>query len=544
METVKKSDDLKRQYSSLATGEDLAEDYGDDTAGALKNRRAGVILHPTSLPGPYGTGEIGKEAYRFVDWMVSAKLGMWQVLPLVPPETQFWSPYSGLDALCGNTLLIAIDELVEEGLLDEQDKPKKVPVANADFPQIRKVKEPLLKKAADSLLNDSKHKNLKAGMEAFRQQNPWVEDSALFHCLANFEPDSKDTAWWTWPEPLRKRDAKTLEQMVFKYKDEINRFITLQFLFDKQWKAVKAYANEQNVKIVGDMPIYVGGQSADVWAHQELFQLSESGAPAEVSGVPPDAFSETGQLWGSPLYDWKAHEKEGFQWWAQRLARSFELHDETRIDHFRGFAGYWAVDAKAETAMGGVWKKGPSKKLFEALEQKLGHVPIIAEDLGVITSDVNDLRKAIGAPGMVVLQFAWGSGARNTHLPHNHYENSVCYPGTHDNETSVGWWKDSAQKQDKDYLQRYMNTDGKDIAWDFIWEAYKSVSRTSIMLLQDIMRLDNKARMNFPGTTEGNWAWRVGDSDVWSKLKQEAKDLHQLAEDYDRLPQLTFTIKP
>lgn len=535
----------KQSYASMMTGDELDEEYGNDTAGQPKGRKGGIILHPTSLPGPYGTGEIGKEAYRFVDWLVSAGQQIWQVLPLVPPEEQFWSPYSGLDALCGNTLLIAIDELMEEGLLDTADKPKKQPIQSAVFEEVAAAKKPLLKKAADRLLNDSKFKSLRREMDAFRQENSWVEDSALFFCLIKFQEDTKDRAWWTWSdEALRKREPQAVQRATERHKDDIERFIALQFLFDRQWKAVKAYANDHAVKIVGDMPIYVGGQSADVWAHQELFELTETSAPAMVSGVPPDAFSETGQLWGSPLYDWKAHKAEDFKWWSQRLGRAFQLYDETRVDHFRGFAGYWAVEADAETAMNGVWKKGPNIDLFEALEKRLGHVPIIAEDLGVITSDVNELRKAIGAPGMVVLQFAWGSGAQNTHIPHNHYENSICYPGTHDNETAVGWWRDSATEKDKSYLKRYLNTSGKDIAGDFIREAFKSVSKSSIVMIQDVMRLDNTARMNFPGTTKGNWSWRIGDSDVWSKLKKEAKELKQLATDYDRLPYPPSLHKP
>lgn len=521
-------------YQQAKTGDSLDSNYSNDTAASPKNRRAGVILHPTSLPGPYGIGEIGKEAFKFVDWVASTGMQMWQVLPLVPPETQFWSPYAGVDALCGSTLLIGIDELIEEGLLPRSSKPKKVPVGTVDYKQVQATKDPLLKKAADNLLNGSKFSSLRKEMDAFRSENPWVEDSALFYCLITFPADTRNQGWWFWPEPIRKREPAALAAATQLHKDDIERFIALQFLFDRQWKAVKAYADSKSVKVVGDMPIYVGGQSADVWAHQELFELTPSGAPANVSGVPPDAFSETGQLWGSPLYDWPAHEREGYRWWAQRLGRSFQLYDETRIDHFRGFAGYWSVDAKAETAMGGAWKKGPGLGLFKSLSNQLGDVPIIAEDLGVITTDVNELRKAIGAPGMVVLQFAWGSGATNTHIPHNHYENSVCYPGTHDNETAVGWWKDSATPAEKAYIKKYLNVSGRDIAGDFMRESFKSVSRTSIVMLQDIMRLDNSARMNFPGTTTNNWGWRVGSGNVWSKLSKQAEEIKQWLQDYDR----------
>lgn len=531
----------QRVYTNLKTGDSLDKDYSNDTAASPKDRRAGVILHPTSLPGPYGIGEIGKEAFKFIDWIASTGMQMWQVLPLVPPETQYWSPYAGLDALCGSTLMIGIDELIEEGLLPRADKPKKIPVTTVDYKQVQADRAPLLEKAADKLLDPkSKFGSLRQEMTAFRSANPWVEDSALFFCLITFQEDTKNQGWWHWPEPIRHRDPAAVAKATEDHKQNIERFIALQFLFDRQWKAVKAYANSKKVKIVGDMPIYVGGQSADVWAHQELFELTPSGAPANIAGVPPDAFSETGQLWGNPLYDWPAHEKEGYRWWALRLGRSFQLYDETRIDHFRGFAGYWSVDAKADTAMGGVWKKGPGLGLFKSLNDQLGYVAIIAEDLGVITTDVNELRKAIGAPGMVVLQFAWGSGATNTHIPHNHYENSVCYPGTHDNETAVGWWKDSATDAEKEYIKRYLHTSGKDVSGDFMREAFKSVSRTSIVMLQDIMRLDNSARMNFPGTVKNNWGWRVGEGNIWNKLKKQAAEIKQWLEDYDR----TAEVKP
>lgn len=527
----------KYEYNGLDIGQDIDVAYGSDTQGIPKNRRSGVILHPTSLPGPYGTGEIGKEAYRFVDWLASAGMQIWQVLPLGPPETQFWSPYSGTDALCGHPLMIPLEELVSEGLMDSSELPPKTSsTESADFNAVNDFREPLLVKVADRLLGDSKHGELRKQMDAFRTENAWVEDSALFFCLANLDEVTKDSAWWTWPEELRFRQPQAVSDATSKFKQDIDRFVTIQFLFDKYWKAVKAYANSKGVRIMGDMPIYVGGQSADVWANQELFELGKDGAPLNVSGVPPDAFSETGQLWGSPLYDWKAQQKVQYSWWVRRLGRAFQLYDETRIDHFRGFAGYWSVDAKADTAMNGVWKKGPGTDIFQALEKALGEVPIVAEDLGVITPDVHVLREAIGAPGMVVLQFAWGGGYANTHLPHNHYENSVVYPGTHDNETVVGWWQGSANEGEKAYFKEYLGVDGKDPAWALLKESLKSVSQTAIMLMQDVMRLDNSGRMNHPGTTDGNWAWRVGSSDVWSTLDKEAKGLRHLNAIFDRLP--------
>lgn len=501
-----------------------------------KGRRAGIILHPTSLPGPNGIGELGSEAFAFLDWLASAGMQCWQVLPLVPPDPEYFSPYSGLDANCGNPMLISIDALIIEGLLPVSDAPSGLKAdGDVDFAAVADAKAPLLSKAARALLKEPRFAALRESLARFRSENAWIEESALFDALRR-RPELEDKEWWTWPEPLKLRDAGALKKARKEHAAEIDEFVAVQFLFDRQWRAVKVYANSLGIKVVGDMPIYVGGQSADVWANRHLFELDEKTCePIEVSGVPPDAFSETGQLWGSPLYRWPAHEAEGYAWWAARLARAFTLYDETRIDHFRAFAGYWSVHATEETAMNGCWRQGPGLALFDALKQRLGEVPIMAEDLGVITSDVVALREAIGAPGMVVLQFAWGSGPNNVHLPHMHYENSFCYPGTHDNETSVGWFKGSANAQDKAYIAKYLQSDGSDIAWDFIRAAMQSVAKTSIFMMQDVMRLDNSARMNTPGKAAGNWAWRAGDSGVWRKLEGEAGALRQMAHDCARL---------
>jgi len=326
-----------------------------------------------------------------------------------------------------------------------------------------------------------------------------------------------------------------------KYQEDIDIYVALQFLFDQQWKALKAYANSKDVALLGDMPIYVAGHSADVWSNSRLFVLDDDKKPGLVSGVPPDAFSETGQLWGTPLYDWEKHAAEDYSWWAERLARAFDLYDECRIDHFRAFAGYWAVEGTAETAMGGTWQKGPGKELFAALERKMGKVPIVAEDLGVITRDVVELREGIAAPGMVVLQFAWEGGPSNTHLPHMHYENSFCYPGTHDNETAVGWYRDSASDAAKEYLATYLRArdigpDGTGVNWVLIESAMASVSQCSVVLIQDVMGLDNvDGRMNTPGRAEGNWAWRVGESNIWERLAPEAKRMKTLIEAFGRV---------
>lgn len=368
---------------------------------------------------------------------------------------------------------------------------------------------PILKLAAQRILYDQRFNHFKEEMETFRKENPWIEDSALFEQLRTSE-ELKGKVWWQWPAPIRFRTDTAMGQAKEKHKDGIDEFIAVQYLFNKQWCAVKDYATQHNISIIGDMPIYVGGHSADVWANQDLFELSESRSPCLVSGVPPDAFSATGQLWGTPLYNWPNHKKNNYDWWAQRLGRAFQLFHECRIDHFRGFAGYWAVEADQETAINGVWKKGPGKELFDILKLKLGKVMdngIIAEDLGMITADVHELRDETNIPGMVVLQFAFGSGSENTHLTHMHTKNAVVYPGfkliikselfkiwckiklgTHDNETAVGWYKDSCQEKERIFLKEYINCeDDGDIAWSFIRESMRSVARTCIILLQVMM---------------------------------------------------------
>lgn len=523
------------KYKDIPVGGDLPKDYDRDTPDFAALRRAGVIIHPTSLPGPYGIGEIGHQARALVDWLEEADMQVWQILPMVPPDPMFYSPYSGTDSNAGNPLVISIDDLIADGLLDASDAPPRVPVTDVDFVKVAAVKTPLLEKAAKRLLSEPKFQGLRDSMATWRKAHSWIEDSALFEVARNL-PGLDDKAWWDWPEDLRFRRAGPLKEFREKHKVAVEVWVATQFLFDRQWMAIKKYANERSVKIIGDMPIYVGGHSMDVWANQQLFELGPSGFPENVSGVPPDAFSETGQLWGSPLYRWSEHRKEKYDWWCKRMGRALELFDETRIDHFRGFAGYWSVDAKAETAMGGAWKKGPGPELFAAMKAKLGKVPILAEDLGVITSDVVALREGIPAPGMVVVQFAWGGGPSNVHLPHMHYENCFVYPGTHDNETAVGWFAKSAGAEDKRMIKEYLNSDGSDIAWDLIKVSMFSCARTCVTMMQDVMRLDNTARMNTPGVAAGNWRWRIGDEGVWKRLAPEAADLKALAKRSARIP--------
>ena len=531
-------------------GSPLDPSYSHIPRPPPSGRRAGIILHPTSLPGPHGVGDLGPQAFAFVDFLAAAGVGAWQVLPLVPPETAFWSPYVGRDALCGSTLLLSPEALVEDGLVGAEDAAealRSLPrsagrgvggrrgTKSVDYPAASKAKAPLLLKAARSLVararKEGSNDALASEMRDWRARHGCVEDSALFDALSSLDPEcSSAVEWWSWPEPLRYRHDAALSEARSKYSDAIDEFVALQFLFDRQWQALKTYANSKEVILVGDMPIYVGGHSADVWAHRHLFALGDDGSPRAVSGVPPDAFSDTGQLWGSPLYDWPAHQREGFSWWARRLERARELYDLTRVDHFRAFAGYWSVPGTAQTAMEGSWISGPGKELFDAVSSRIGHVAIIAEDLGVITPDVTELRLSLGAPGMAVLQFAWGSDASNPHLPHNHTVETVAYPGTHDNETCLGWWEGgSANANDKKNLLAYLGKGAQeDPAGALVRAAAGSVARLAIFQMQDALRLGNDARMNFPGTAGGgNWGWRVPAAS-FSEFGKEAAELRHL----------------
>ncbi|KAG0571609.1 hypothetical protein KC19_VG026800 [Ceratodon purpureus] len=531
---------LKKWELGVGVGEDLPAKYQEnDPSKELPQRRCGILLHPTSLPGPHGIGDLGKDAYKFIEWLKETGCTVWQVLPLVPPGRrggEDGSPYAGADANCGNTLLISLDCLVHDGLLDKADLPKPVPVKRMNCAKVAAAKDPLIMKAAAKLVSMSSGK-LNEELAKFRNDpniSTWLEEAALF---AAIDQATKATTWWTWPSHLRDRDPKAMKAARNEHKGFIDNFVAAQFLFQRQWQALHKYANDAGIRILGDMPFYVGGHSADVWAHRSLFELDpKSGAPTQVSGVPPDAFSATGQLWGSPLYNWKEMARDKYSWWATRLRRAYELYDEFRIDHFRGFAGYWAVPATAKNALSGKWKAGPGKAFFTAMKEAVGKkIDIIAEDLGVITSDVISLRKTLHAPGMAVLQFAYGNNSRNPHLLHNHEFDQVVYPGTHDNDTCVGWWKKATDKE-KESAKKYLRFKKEDdVHWEFIRAATASVAKTTIIPMQDVMGLDNNSRMNIPATQAGNWGWRVGEADVFEKLCREKKRLRKFLCRYNRL---------
>ncbi|XP_058786579.1 4-alpha-glucanotransferase, chloroplastic/amyloplastic [Vicia villosa] len=524
--------------SHLTVDEDLPPNYGDwlPKPELHLRRRAGILLHPTSFQSPYGIGDLGIEAFRFIDWLHRTGCSLWQVLPLVPPgrkANEEGSPYSGQDANCGNTLLISLEELVEDGLLEKHELPEPIDAERVNFSVVAELKDPLITKAAERLI--SSKGELKTQLENFRRDpniSSWLEDAAYFAAI----DDSLNTlSWYDWPEPLKNRHLVALEDIYEQKKDFINIFIAQQFLFQRQWQKVRNYAQSRGIRIMGDMPIYVGYHSADVWANKNQFSLNKKGFPLLVSGVPPDAFSETGQLWGSPLYDWKAMEKEGYSWWIRRIRRAQDIYDEFRIDHFRGLAGYWAVPSEAKIAMVGKWKVGPGTSFFDAISKAVGRINITAEDLGVITEDVVQLRKSIGAPGMAVLQFAFGGGPDNPHLPHNHECNQVVYTGTHDNDTIKGWWE-ALKQEEKSHVLSYISlTEQDDIPWALIQTALASVAQTSIIPMQDILGLGNSARMNIPATQFGNWGWRVPNSVNFDRLDTEATRLKELLSLYGRL---------
>eukprot|EP00217_Crustomastix_stigmatica_P009095 CAMPEP_0183790708 /NCGR_PEP_ID=MMETSP0803_2-20130417/1288_1 /TAXON_ID=195967 /ORGANISM="Crustomastix stigmata, Strain CCMP3273" /LENGTH=472 /DNA_ID=CAMNT_0026034963 /DNA_START=668 /DNA_END=2087 /DNA_ORIENTATION=- len=469
------------------------------------------------------------------------------ISPLVPPGRDFWSPYSSSDVNSGNPLLISLELLVKEGLLLHSELPRKHTLGASSFELAAQLKEPCLNKAATRLLtrvcscDENYDKDLSKAFQEFQEQSSyWLPSSATFFSIAT-DDNHQGLHWWEWPVGLRECDSTALDDWATTHQECVARFCAIQYFFHIQLQQLKTYANSKGIKLIGDMPIYVGAHSVDVWAHQELFELDARGLPVYVSGVPPDAFSATGQLWGSPLYDWSKHAQSNYEWWCNRLTRAFELCDEVRIDHFRGFAGYWSVPGGADTAMAGSWRKGPGKQFFEAIYKSLGEVKLVAEDLGVITEDVVELREIIGAPGMVVLQFAWGPNSENPHLPCNHEVKSFVYTATHDNETTTGWFKESCSPVEKTRLLDFLGTDGSDISWDLMAVGFASVAQTCVVPMQDILSLDNSARMNTPGVAAGNWEWQMSTSTNSSSLGELSSRLHRMNCIYNRLPRSLHT---
>jgi 4-alpha-glucanotransferase len=478
-------------------------------------RRSGILLHPTSLPGPHGSGDLGPAAFHFIDWLAAGEQTLWQILPLggIGPGN---SPYMSPSAFAGNELLIGLVHLRDAGWLTDADIAADASFRNerVDYDAVRPFRMSRLRLAAERFFADT-HKEAQSDFLSFcGEECDWLEDYALFMALES-QPGACGKVWQELPAELVQRKTKALREVSRSLVEECNFWKFCQWCFDRQWTAIKKYANERGVRIVGDIPIFVSAHSADVWAHQHLFDLDARGYPRVVAGVPPDYFSVTGQRWGNPLYQWEEHEKDAYLWWTKRMRRVLKLCDIVRIDHFRGFESYWEIPASSATAIEGQWRKGPGQALFTEIHKALGlkrgqgqdSFQIIAEDLGIITPEVRALRKAVDFPGMRILQFAFDGKSDNLYLPHNFESQTVVYTGTHDNDTTRGWWESLTEPQ-RDYIRRYLGIDGTSIHWDMIHAASASVADVSIIPMQDVLGLDASARMNCPGVTEGYWEWR------------------------------------
>ena len=480
-------------------------------------RSAGILLHPTSFPSPFGIGDLGAEAYAFIDFLEKAKQRLWQILPLTP--TGFGdSPYKSDSAFAGQPLLIDLRQLVEWQLLTPEDL---VGAPNAqgqmvDYEEVKEWKNYRFRKAYNTF-NEQPLEDLHSEYNTFYEENEdWLDIYALFLAIRQYHDGAP---WYQWDERYIHPIDEVRRSVSMALEPEKNYHKFVQFLFFKQWYSLKKYANERGVLIIGDLPIFVHLDSADVWENQHLFQLDTEGRPTHVAGVPPDYFSSTGQLWGNPLYDWVANKKENYRWWIRRVEHQIKMQDYVRIDHFRGFESYWSVPRDSETAIDGAWEKGPGTDLFDAIEEALGNtLPIIAEDLGLITPEVEQLRDFLFFPGMKILQFAFDGDYESTFLPHRYTTtNCICYTGTHDNNTSLGWYLETSEAN-RDKVRRYMNTSGEAIHMDFIRTCLGTIANFAIYPLQDVLGLDGSHRMNTPGTIGGNWHWRYQSHDLTDDL--------------------------
>lgn len=506
-------------------------------------RSSGILLHPTSLPGPDGIGDLGRGAYEFLEFLVQSGQRLWQVLPLGPTGYGD-SPYQSFSAFAGNPMLISLDLLVEKGLLDKkavvksrlQSDPTRI-----DYGPVIQFKITLLEQA---WANFKSNGDDRSDFHTFCDTNnyDWLDDYALFMALKTHHGGG---SWVNWPAELVRRQSEAIAAAHDKLGDSVGYQKFVQWLFFEQWGAVKAAANEKGISIIGDIPIFVAHDSADAWGNPDLFYLEEDGNPTVVAGVPPDYFSATGQRWGNPLYRWDVMKKRGYQWWIKRFKGMLSMVDIVRIDHFRGFEAYWEIPASEPTAVNGEWISGPKRDLFEAIRNALGgNLPVIAEDLGVITEGVTALRTQFDLPGMQVLQFAFGSGTSNQFLPHHYEHNTVVYTGTHDNETTAGWFNRSdttgttddpeVVKAEREYARLYAKiVDDSEAHWDFIQLALQSVANTAIVPMQDLLGLGNEARMNYPSSDSGNWQWRVRSDQLSDEI---AARMRNLTHAYGRIP--------
>jgi 4-alpha-glucanotransferase len=491
-------------------------------------RASGVLLHPTSLPGRFGIGELGDEAYRFVDFLASAGQTLWQIMPLGPTGYGD-SPYASFSAFAGNPLLISLEHLLGEGLLQEADLEgmPAFPADRVDFGAAIPFKQQLLWRSFERW-RDLARAGQRAEFEAFHAENSvWLDDFALFMALKGANGGA---AWNSWPRELVTRQRKALAQARKELADEILYHSYIQFQFFRQWAALRRYASEQGIRLIGDLPIFVAYDSADVWANPNLFFIDEQGTMSVVAGVPPDYFSETGQRWGNPLYRWDVLARNGYRWWVERFRQTFKTVDIVRLDHFRGFEAYWEVPAEEETAMNGRWVQGPGAPLFKTLERKLGSLPIIAEDLGLITPEVDALRLEAGFPGMRVLQFAFDGRADNPYLPYNYVPETVVYTGTHDNDTTNGWYG-GLDFEMRERVLSYIGRRDSSAHWELLRLALASTACWAIIPLQDLLGLGSEARMNTPGVDAGNWGWRY---QAWMLNFDLAREVAKLVGCYGR----------
>ena len=501
----------------------------------LSRRSAAVLLHPTSLPGDQGIGTLDENAFAFLDFLAAAGFSSWQICPLGP--TGFGdSPYQCFSVFAGNPYLIDLHALVRAGLLETADlEPlRSLPAERVDFGAIYERKWPALSRAHAAFVRSGRRIQPYGDFAAFQQAHAaWLPGYALFSALKDH---FGGRPWWEWLPEFRSFISAQKTSLPGELASQVEAFAFIQYLFFGQWAQIRAHAGSLGIDVIGDAPIFAALDSADVWANPQLFQLDpRTSRPVAVAGCPPDYFSEDGQFWGNPLYDWTAHADEGYAWWIARLRANFMLFDIIRIDHFRGFEAYWSIPAGSPNARPGRWMPGPGLDLFRALRGALPDARLIAEDLGLLTPEVVALREATGLPGMAVLQFAFGGGADNAYLPHNHRANCAVYSGTHDNDTSLGWYA-AADEATRDHVRRYFRVDGATVGWDLIRAAYASVCHLAVVPLQDLLSLGNEARLNLPGTAQGNWSWRYRPEQLRALRENSAGYLRELAALYGRDP--------
>jgi 4-alpha-glucanotransferase len=492
----------------------------------MSERKAGILLHISSLPSAFGIGDLGPAAFSFVDLLARCDQRIWQILPLNPVETlQSFSPYSSVCSSAGNFLLISPEILVRDGLLNKSDlKQWRQPnISTVDFHKLLKEKTAMLELAWNNAKQNSK-KNLGTAFKKFCDENAeWLDDFALYSVIKVMK---QNKPWFEWPEKLKKRDPETLSVVRKSKKQSIEKIKFIQFIFEKQWQALKNYAAGKGIQILGDLAFYVSYDSTDVWSNPRIFKINDRGKLLAVAGTPPDLFSAKGQLWNMPVYNWNELKKTGYDWWVNRIRRNTELFHMLRLDHFRGFAGYWEVNAKDKTAKNGTWKKGPGADFFKTLKSSIPGFPLIAEDLGEITKDVIKLREQFGFPGMKVLQFAFGDNMPvSEHIPHNYGRNFFVFTGTHDNNTTRGWYEDDIDDRQRKRVEEYCSypLSGENVAEALIRVAYASVAQTVIIPMQDVLNLDSKARMNKPGEAKYNWNWRLDPQAINSKIEARLK---------------------